>query len=364
MSVQVSYKKQISFFILFFLVLLASIEITFRVYDFYNPNCRFLDSEVFSNIDFEDKRIICQESNKLIWENHENISIVPNQHFKTININSDGFRGIELQEEVDYRIFVIGGSTTFGNGAISNDSTIPDLLQKKIFNEFPNKNIEVINAGIPSAYSYTETNLIKNKILSYNPNLLIIYDGWNDLERNYEVYSNPSIYQLDKIIRLIKQMDYVTPQVLVKLYSNYVYENSEKEIWNKSNIKEKVELWQNSWINICKLQNEYNFKTVVILQPLVGTGNKQLTVEEEKYFKYYDGEKKIEHYQLYADALTKLEPKCTATNDLRNIFDFNSETVFFDFGHIDKNGNNIIAKKFLEIVTPIIIEDLKNEKDY
>ena len=68
MSVQVSYKKQISFFILFFLVLLASIEITFRVYDFYNPNCRFLNSEVFSNIDFEDKRIICQESNKLIWE--------------------------------------------------------------------------------------------------------------------------------------------------------------------------------------------------------------------------------------------------------------------------------------------------------
>ena len=359
MSVQISYKKQISFFILFFLVLLASIEITFRVYDFYNPNCRFLDSEVFSQMDFDEKRIICQESNKLIWENNENISIVPNQHFKTININSDGFRGIELQEEVDYRIFVVGGSTTFGNGATSNDVTIPDLLQKKIFDKFPNKNIEVINAGIPSAYSYTETNLIKNKILSYDPNLLIIYDGWNDLERNYEVYSNPSIYQLDKIVRFIKQIDYVTPQVIVKLYSNHAYETAEKRIWDKSNIEEKADLWQNSWMNICKLQNEYDFKTVVILQPLVGTGNKQLTLEEEKYFKYYDGENKIKHYQFYADTLAKLESECTKTYDLRNVFDSNSETIFFDFGHIDKNGNNIIAKKFLDIITPIIIEDLK-----
>ena len=118
---------------------------------------------------------------------------------------------------------------------------------------------------------------------------------------------------------------------------------------------------KNSWIDICEHQDEYNFKTVVILQPLVGTGNKQLTPEEEKYFKYYDGENKIKHYQLYANALTKLEPKCTTTNDLRNVFDSNSETVFFDFGHTDKNGNSIIAKKFFEIITPIIIEDLENE---
>jgi hypothetical protein len=359
MSVQISYKKQISFFILFFLVLLASIEITFRVYDFYNPNCRFLDSEVFSHMDFDEKRIICQENNKLIWENNENISITPNQHFKTININSDGFRGMELQEDPDYRIFVVGGSTTFGNGATSNDVTIPDLLQKITLDKFPNKTIEVINAGIPAAYSYTETNLIKNKFLSYNPNLLIIYDGWNDLEINYDVYSNPSLYQLDKIVRFIKQIEYVTPQVLVKLYSNYAYESAEKQIWDKSNIEEKADLWQNSWMSICKLQDEYDFKTVVILQPLVGTGSKQLTLEEEKYFKYYDGDNKIKYYQFYADALMKLESECTTTYDLRNAFDSNSETVFFDFGHMGKNGNKIIAKKFLDIITPILIEDLK-----
>ena len=85
------------------------------------------------------------------------------------------------------------------------------------------KKINPINAGIPKAYSFTESNLIKNKLLEYNPDLLIIYDGWNDLTIEHEHYFDPVDYKLmDQIIRLIRQSDYVTPIVLLKLYFNQI----------------------------------------------------------------------------------------------------------------------------------------------
>ena len=111
------------------------------------------------------------------------------------------------------------------------------------------------------------------------------------------------------------------PKYLVTIIRGLPGSGKTNLIYNLEKDREKVYSICNSNNYFYDDENEYNFKTVVILQPLVGTGNKQLTVEEEKYFKYYDGENKIKHYQLYADALTKLEPKCTATNDLRNIFD-------------------------------------------
>ena len=67
------------------------------------------------------------------------------------NFNSHGFRGAEFSEikpPNSYRIFMVGGSTMFGSGESSDDTTIPGILQK-IFdsdNSITQK-IEVINAG-------------------------------------------------------------------------------------------------------------------------------------------------------------------------------------------------------------------------
>ena len=41
--------------------------------------------------------------------------------------------------------------------------------------------VEVINAGISGAWSKPETNMIKEKIINYEPDLLIVFAGWNDV---------------------------------------------------------------------------------------------------------------------------------------------------------------------------------------
>jgi lysophospholipase L1-like esterase len=358
MSVQVSYKKQWLFGIILVLILLSSIEVSMKIYDFYSPNCKFIESDVFNKLSFEVKRQICNDNGKLIW-NNEPLYLIPNQHFSTININSQGFRGDEIQERPDYRIFVIGGSTTFGVGVTTDSKTIPSHLQQIITKNFSEKNIEVINAGIPKAYSNTEKYLIENTLLKYEPDLLIIYDGLNDVGRDYKQYDNSVDTKFtDKIIREMYRIDISTPKVLLKWYFNYKHDTIETIPFNSDKINEKVSLWVNSWENICGLQKKYNFKTIMFLQPFLGTGNKELSNEEQKYAIHYDTKVRNENYELYANVLDRLDLTCTASFDLRNGFDSYPETIYFDSGHVGDKGNKIIAEKIYEKILPTLLEDL------
>ena len=49
------------------------------------------------------------------------------------------------------------------------------------------KKIEVINAGMNGGNSNTELNLIIEKLLWHKPDLIIIYDGLNDLKGDFPV---------------------------------------------------------------------------------------------------------------------------------------------------------------------------------
>jgi len=359
MSVQVSYKKQTVFFMLSILIILSVVEFTIRIYDYYNPNCNFVNSDVFADVDDNLKLQICRDNVSLKWEINP-LLLIPNQNLNTITVNSDGFRGNELSANPDYRIFVIGGSTTFGVGATSDSKTIPYFLQEKMNQVFPNQNVEIINAGIPQAYSFTESTLIKEKILLYSPDLLIIYDGWNDLGQDYEFYSQGTdpIF-LDKLVRYIGKSDYVTPKFILTYYFNLKHNSDEIVHFNSYKINEKISLWTNTWEDICQLEKENNFKTIITLQPLVGTGQKNLTSEESNNFIKFDGESAILYYDSYQSGLNKLNSECFSTLDLRNAFDSNAETIFYDFGHVGDFGNKIIAEKIYEKILPIVIKDIK-----
>ena len=99
------------------------------------------------------------------------------------NMNSEGFRGPGFSKDKPdntYRIIAVGGSTTFGDG-VTNENTWPKILEKKLQNLSESKNIEVINAGIGAITSFNESKLIKEKLIHYKPDLMIVYDGNNDM---------------------------------------------------------------------------------------------------------------------------------------------------------------------------------------
>ncbi len=364
MSVQVSYKKQITIFLFLFAILLFTIETGARIYEYFENNeCEFIGNDALKNLDISKQNQICKDNTSIRYEVDGILRFVPNQEMETIKINSHGFRGDDFSEKKDsdvYRIFVVGGSTIFGSGSTSNDTTITAFLQKISRISNTDKKIEIINAGIGSAYSFSEKYLIENNLAKFQPNLIIVYSGGNDAHNRYgEEYIIPGISTnnisssdqtdfLNIIKKIIKGINYRTPFVLMKIISQF---NEDIPINNNSK-KQVQELWTSRMGEICEGNKKKNIKTIVLVQPMLGSGNKHLSSSEEIILEKYGGYMidTLNILDEISNSLIKLEKMCDETYDLRTSFDDTTESLFFDHIHVNDLGNKIIAEKIHKIL--------------
>ncbi len=100
-----------------------------------------------------------------------------------IHVNKFGFRGEEIKLKKPrntYRIAILGGSTVL-NREVPFEKNAVRLLEKKLREEYPDKKIEVINAG-KDGYS-SEHSLIQYlfNVKDFSPDLVIMWQGVNDL---------------------------------------------------------------------------------------------------------------------------------------------------------------------------------------
>jgi len=249
-----------------------------------------------------------------LHESSEYSELVP--FIEKSNFNSLGFRGAEfsiIKPSDTYRIFMVGGSTMFGAGETSDETTIPGILQKIFDSDNSIQKIEVINAGFSGGNSNTELNLIVEKLLWYKPDLIIIYDGLNDLRGDFPV----------------------------------------------SQIKD-------NWKRMCISGEIHDFDVIISLQPIAGFGNKILTQQET--VNSFTGE---DHngfqlittkstYDYIGRELLSLQDDCNVI-DLRGIFDDISGPIYWDQGHVSDTANLILAEKFHEIANEIIFKKKLNE---
>ena len=216
-----------------------------------------------------------------------------------VTANSLGFRGSEFSKDkpdTTYRIFAVGGSTTHGAMLVNDDETWPAYLQQK-FNQIDlEATVEVINVGIMAATTEQESKMIKDRLVDYDPDLIIMYDGWNDIQH---------------------------------LTVNKTIQN---------------------WQSVCELGIEKGFETIIILQPLAGTGNRVLTDHEHQNLNAVN----IEKLHLLAENLITLNQYCAKTADFRGIFDYIQHPIFTDEGHTELLGNQIIAENIFAISLPIV----------
>ena len=364
MYVQVSYKKQIIVFLILFALLLFAVEIGARAIEYSGENkCEFIGKDAFKNVEIIKQNQICEDHNSIMYEVDGILKFIPNQNMETVNINSHGFRGHDFSEKKDldtYRIFIVGGSTIFGSGSTSDDTTVPSFLQKKFKSTHSDQKIEILNAGLQSAYSYSEKYLIQNELIKFQPDLIIVYSGGNDANNRYGVeYTvpglptsqlTPYVEQTDfvnLVKKFIKETNYRTPFLLMKIVGQY---ETSFHINNNSKIQVQ-ELWTTRMGEICKANNDVGIKTVILVQPVLGSGNKQLSIDEKIL---------LEHLTIYhvdtldilnkiSGSLAELENICHGTYDLTMIFDDIKEPLFYDHIHVTDLGNEIIAEEISRI---------------
>jgi len=238
----------------------------------------------------------------------------------TADINSHGFRGPEITKEKSdnvFRIFLVGGSTINGWG-VSFEDTIGNIMQEELNSLGFSKQIQVINAGIGGASSKDETELVKNKISEFEPDMIIVYDGWND-----------SLKSLGVILE---------------------YDSTS----TPSN-------WVQRWDEVCQIFNQKDVDIIITLQPILRSSENRILTDHENAM--YVTSTRIGHgitlstLDAFASQLNNFE-QCKNTHDLRKIFDDVVQPIFLDTGHVGKIGNKAVSYEFISIVKPLIEEKI------
>lgn len=113
---------------------------------------------------------------------------------ESTEVNSKGFRGPDFSENKPgdvYRIFCLGNSCCFGT-KVPQKVTYPAQLEK-LLNANPGaKKVEVINAGVPGYSSLQELRYLREEIVKYDPDMVIVQYGENDEEGTNEQQEVPS----------------------------------------------------------------------------------------------------------------------------------------------------------------------------
>jgi lysophospholipase L1-like esterase len=121
---------------------------------------------------------------KLVLHPYLGYKNAPNQHNGLFNVNSLGFRGREIHRQKAreaYRVILLGGSAVFGTWASSDEGTLPSLLEQQLNRAIRGtKRFEVINAGVIGYVSAQEFVYLATELLDLGPDLVIVYDGYND----------------------------------------------------------------------------------------------------------------------------------------------------------------------------------------
>jgi lysophospholipase L1-like esterase len=111
--------------------------------------------------------------------------------------NEDGFRipslGYPLPKAkppAQLRIAVLGGSLV--QLASTFDTTLPGSLRTLLRKAYPGRDIEVINAGIQSSVSRQSLVQLLVTVVDYHPDIVILYDGGNDLGLPLTYESRPN----------------------------------------------------------------------------------------------------------------------------------------------------------------------------
>ena len=125
-------------------------------------------------------------------------NILPARGFvdtRGVRHNSVGFRGsreFSVQKAPGtYRVILMGASVAYGTGGlwphiqrefavIPDSQTIDAYLERELQRAMPGVKVEVINAAIVSTWTHHHLIYLNQRILAYDPDMVLFLDGYND----------------------------------------------------------------------------------------------------------------------------------------------------------------------------------------
>ncbi|KAA3631245.1 MAG: SGNH/GDSL hydrolase family protein [Calditrichaeota bacterium] len=272
MRQQPLYLKLIfSFLILVLFIGLTELSLHIADPDLYYKNQFF---PINRDIDFPD---VYKKDANLFWRfrpdqtiNSESFSDI------TYHINSKGMRGDEIDKsKKGIRILAVGNSCTFGWG-VEDDSIWTTRLSRKLQSEFPAKDIEILNCGVPGYSSYQGKIYFEKELLKLNPDIVTIMFGWND---QWTAGKNISDHEQEKpnavILRLQNIFSHLKIYQLARKIVLSATEKQQQISLDQKGGKKRVPLpqFEENLRRIIRLCKENNIVPILMVPPVASLEN-------------------------------------------------------------------------------------------
>ena len=154
-----------------------------------------------------------------VFDPYKNILPTPNfVDTRGIRHTSAGFRRSSevavAKPPRTYRIFLMGASTAYGLGGLwphlqreyavlDNSQTIDAYLEHQLTDSLPGVRVEVINAAITSTWTHHHLIYLNQRILEYDPDMVLFMDGFNDFFFTYPSHDQFADYSYNLPSRVI-----------------------------------------------------------------------------------------------------------------------------------------------------------------
>ena len=257
---------------------------------------------------------------------------------RRVTVGSDGLR--------KQRILIFGGSTVFC-------AEVPDLLtsssqlQQLILEN--DLNFDVLNYGIPGLRIENQFNILKN-VQDLGPgDVVVFYDGVNDLIRVFEEglnrHKNNSPWrQLNSFAFAVEKRSSLFKHVSI---SGHVDNIGVTDEYLDSGTSQYI---ADNWLKYEELSRELVRKTgaefVHILQPNWLTYKK---IGESK-----SEDKRFSDMRLIQELFKSIASQNSGIIDFSESLNPLEDTPFFDWVHLDEIGNKKIAEEMFSVLEPLL----------
>lgn len=254
----------------------------------------------------------------------------------TYEMNSE-YPGIQIygkNQSNDFKIAVLGDSTTDS----ASDARICPWTEI-MYERYCKSGITIFNGGMSGYYSGQELVKLKRDMLKLNPNMIIVYDGYNDLMQSV----------------LHKKFGYL--EDLINLAREYVTEADgrilqQKKAWAGIPSDQKpVDEWIENIECMYAIAKNKNIDFFSFMQPMLFT-KKNLdqhskTILQTMLF-HGNNFKFMKFADEFRNRAREIEKSHSYIHDLTYIFD--DEDVYMDIVHVYEKGNEIIASRIWNVV--------------
>ena len=211
-------------------------------------------------------------------------------------VPSPGYRIARPRPSKQLRIAVLGGSAV-QMGSTWED-TLPGSLRAVLREAMPGHDIEVIDGGIVSCVSRQSVAELVFTVASYQPDIVVLYDGYNDLFLPITYESRPNFpynFQTmddawnawrddrqDPLWSVILSRSYVfrllsraapantAAQAAEGFYMGSNALRPQQAIDNPALVREHVTAYLSNWRTLIALAGAYRYRPVCVLQPTAG----------------------------------------------------------------------------------------------